>query len=261
MTVTEIKSDSHFSELTTSVAPSTLVALYFHTPWADPCKQMNQVFQSLSDVYSSSSFLSIDADEFPEISESFEVSAVPYFVLLRDSTILKELSGADPKELANTIQSLISSSPSNTDQSASTTAASSNNNNNKDGPEKTGNTNGTTNNGGAEEHEETEEELNDRLEKLVKAAPVMLFMKGTPASPNCGFSRQMVGILREHQVRFGFFDILKDNAVREGLKKFSDWPTFPQIYMNGELQGGLDIIKESIEEDPKFFENTLAELS
>lgn len=71
----------------------------------------------------------------------------------------------------------------------------------------------------------------------------------------------MVGILREHQVRFGFFDILKDNAVREGLKKFSDWPTFPQLYINGELQGGLDIIKESIEEDPKFFENAIAESS
>lgn len=249
MAVVEIKSDSHFTELTTSVAPSTLVALYFHTPWADPCKQMNQVFESLSSVYSTSLFLSINADDFPEISESFDVSAVPYFVLLRDSTILKELSGADPKELANTIRSLISSSPANGSSSSDNTSA----------PEKKEPT--TTESAQEEEQEETEEELNNRLTKLVKAAPVMLFMKGTPASPNCGFSRQMVGILREHQVRFGFFDILKDNAVREGLKKFSDWPTFPQLYINGELQGGLDIIKESIEEDPKFFENAIAESS
>lgn len=249
MAVVEIKSDSHFTELTTSVAPSTLVALYFHTPWADPCKQMNQVFESLSSVYSTSLFLSINADDFPEISESFDVSAVPYFVLLRDSTILKELSGADPKELANTIRSLISS----------TSANGSSSNDNASAPEKKEPT--AAEPAQEEEQEETEEELNNRLNKLVKAAPVMLFMKGTPASPNCGFSRQMVGILREHQVRFGFFDILKDNAVREGLKKFSDWPTFPQLYVNGELQGGLDIIKESIEEDPKFFENAIAESS
>ncbi|KAF5112909.1 hypothetical protein DV495_005203, partial [Geotrichum candidum] len=86
---------------------------------------------------------------------------------------------------------------------------------------------------------------------------VMLFMKGTPASPQCGFSRQLVAILREHQVRFGFFDILKDNSVRQGLKTFSDWPTFPQLYINGELQGGLDIIRESVQEDPDFFKNAI----
>lgn len=235
MGVVEISSDSQFSELTTSVAPNTLVALYFHTPWAEPCKQMNQVFSTLSDVYSSSLFLSINADNFPDISESFDVSAVPYFVLLRDSTILKELSGADPKELATTIQTLVSGNAA-----GSATGSSSN------GPESA-----------QEEEEESEEELNKRLAKLVKAAPVMLFMKGTPAAPKCGFSRQMVGILRDHQVRFGFFDILKDNSVREGLKKFSDWPTFPQLYINGELVGGLDIVKESIEEDPKFFETEL----
>ena len=85
----------------------------------------------------------------------------------------------------------------------------------------------------------------------------MLFMKGSPSSPQCGFSRQLVAILREHQVRFGFFDILKDDSVRQGLKKFSDWPTFPQLYINGEFQGGLDIIKENLEEDDQFFENAL----
>ncbi|KAF6069827.1 Glutaredoxin family protein, partial [Candida albicans] len=117
------------------------------------------------------------------------------------------------------------------------------------------NSNNTTTN--APEVEESEEALNERLNKLTKAAPIMLFMKGSPSSPQCGFSRQLVAILREHQVRFGFFDILKDDSVRQGLKKFSDWPTFPQLYINGEFQGGLDIIKESIEDDEKFFEHAL----
>ena len=86
-------------------------------------------------------------------------------------------------------------------------------------------------------------------------------MKGTPSAPQCGFSRQLVSILRENQVKYGyggissnlelltisdiptrFFNILADDDVREGLKVFSDWPTFPQLYTNGELIGGLDIV-------------------
>ncbi|ODQ65589.1 hydroperoxide and superoxide-radical responsive glutathione-dependent oxidoreductase [Nadsonia fulvescens var. elongata DSM 6958] len=249
MTVTEITSESHFTQLTTEVSSSTLIAIYFHTPWAEPCIRMNSVFSSLSSVHPKVVFLSVNADEFPEISESFDVSAVPYFVMLQDGTILKELSGADPKELASVISSLAqkSTTGSNGVSESTSTAATD-----------------TTAAAPIEEAEseseaeESEEDLNTRLAQLVKAAPVMLFMKGTPAAPQCGFSRQLVAILREHQVRFGFFDILKDDAVRQGLKKFSDWPTFPQLYIQGELQGGLDIVKESIQEDPEYFKNAIA---
>lgn len=90
------------------------------------------------------------------------------------------------------------------------------------------------------------EELNKRLEELVKAAPVMLFMKGTPSSPQCGFSRQLVALLREKGVRYGFFNILADEEVRQGLKAWADWPTFPQLWVGGELVGGLDIVSSSI---------------
>ena len=81
----------------------------------------------------------------------------------------------------------------------------------------------------------------------------MLFMKGTPSAPQCGFSRQLVSILRENSVRYGFFNILADDEVRQGLKEFSDWPTFPQLYLDGELVGGLDIVREEMESDPSFF--------
>ena len=90
--------------------------------------------------------------------------------------------------------------------------------------------------------ESSEEALNARLAGLVKAAPVMLFMKGTPSSPQCGFSRQLVGILREQGVRYGFFNILADEDVRQGLKAWADWPTYPQLWVGGELVGGLDIV-------------------
>ncbi len=72
----------------------------------------------------------------------------------------------------------------------------------------------------------------------------MLFMKGLPSAPKCGFSRQMVELLNKHGVAFDAFDILQDDQVRQGLKTFSNWPTFPQLYVNGELVGGLDICQE-----------------
>lgn len=83
--------------------------------------------------------------------------------------------------------------------------------------------------------------LKKRLEQLVNSHPIMFFMKGGPESPKCGFSQKVVDILKKEKVKFGSFDILTDNEVREGLKKFSNWPTYPQLYCKGELLGGCDI--------------------
>ncbi len=79
---------------------------------------------------------------------------------------------------------------------------------------------------------------------LTTAAPVMAFIKGTPDEPKCKFSRQLVAILREAGTAFGSFDVLSSPAVRAGLKDFSNWPTFPQLYVNGTLVGGVDIVQE-----------------
>ena len=86
--------------------------------------------------------------------------------------------------------------------------------------------------------------LHNRLQSLITTSPIMLFIKGTPTSPRCGFSRQAVEILTSHNLQFGYFDILNDEDVRQGLKEYSDWPTYPQLYVRGELAGGLDIMKE-----------------
>jgi Grx4 family monothiol glutaredoxin len=91
-----------------------------------------------------------------------------------------------------------------------------------------------------------EEDLNDRLKKLINKARNMIFIKGTPEKPQCGFTRQLIQILTEKGIEFDFFNILEDDEVRQGLKVYSDWPTYPQVYQNGELLGGLDIIKEMI---------------
>jgi Grx4 family monothiol glutaredoxin len=71
-------------------------------------------------------------------------------------------------------------------------------------------------------------------------------MPGSPDQPRCGFSRQLIEILTELQVTFDSFDILEDEEVRQGLKAHSNWPTFPQVYIHGELVGGLDIVKEMV---------------
>ena len=91
--------------------------------------------------------------------------------------------------------------------------------------------------------------LNERLKSLTHQAKVMLFMKGSPDAPRCGFSRQIVEILKGTGKAFETFDILTDDEVRQGLKTFSNWPTYPQLYVGGELQGGLDIVKEYLEND------------
>lgn len=76
----------------------------------------------------------------------------------------------------------------------------------------------------------------------------MLFMKGSPQAPRCKFSRAMVDLLAGAGAQYGSFDILSDQGVRQGLKKFSNWPTYPQLYVGGKLLGGLDVVKELQEE-------------
>ena len=94
---------------------------------------------------------------------------------------------------------------------------------------------------------ETEAEIEERCRAIMNRAPVVLFMKGDPDAPRCGFSQKTVNLLRKEGVEFDHYDILSDEGVRQGMKKLNDWPTFPQIIVKGELIGGLDILKESIE--------------
>ncbi|KAF5567545.1 Grx4 family monothiol glutaredoxin [Fusarium phyllophilum] len=99
---------------------------------------------------------------------------------------------------------------------------------------------------------ESKEGLNSRLGDLVNSAPVMLFMKGVPKCPLCRFSRRIVRILNDHGIQYGSFNVLQDETIREGIKEYADWPTFPQLWVNGELVGGLDIVKEEFAANPEF---------
>lgn len=87
-------------------------------------------------------------------------------------------------------------------------------------------------------------DVNSRIEEQLKANRVLLYMKGTPDFPQCGFSGQTVAALKAVGKPFAYVNIFEDPEIREGLKTYSNWPTFPQLYVNGELIGGCDIVVE-----------------
>jgi len=90
--------------------------------------------------------------------------------------------------------------------------------------------------------------VKDQIAKDVAENDVLLYMKGTPVFPQCGFSAAVVGVLSNLGVKFKAVDVLKDPDIRQGVKEFSDWPTIPQLYVKGEFVGGCDIIKEMYEQ-------------
>ncbi|KAI1744261.1 glutaredoxin [Xylaria scruposa] len=245
-TIKEITSEDEWRSHVAALSSSTLLIISFHAPWAAPCAQMATVLKTLAAEYPANgetSWVSINAEELSDISETYDVTAVPYLVLQRNDQVLEAVSGSS----AVKVRTAIETHAKNINGAGATTA--------------------TTTNGAAgqpaaaapaeidaePDPAKAKEELFKRLGELVKAAPVMLFIKGTPSAPQCGFSRQLVGLLRERSVKYGFFNILADDEVRQGLKEFADWPTYPQLWVDGELVGGLDIIKEELENDPDFF--------
>jgi Grx4 family monothiol glutaredoxin len=96
---------------------------------------------------------------------------------------------------------------------------------------------------------EKEKDTKKYLESLINQAPLMLFIKGTPETPKCGFTKELINLLSQSNINnYQTFDILQDENVRQKLKEYSSWQTYPQIYLNGQFIGGLDILKQMSEE-------------
>ena len=89
-----------------------------------------------------------------------------------------------------------------------------------------------------------ENSIKELIAKDIKENKVMIYMKGTPESPQCGFSAQAINILKSYNVPFGARNVLEDPSLRQGIKDFTEWPTIPQVFINGEFIGGCDIITE-----------------
>ncbi|XP_034940387.1 glutaredoxin 3 [Chelonus insularis] len=207
MTISALKSKEEFDKF---IKDEKLLVIHFYAPWADQCTQINSLLVHLakSDNHKDAKYATIEAEEIPEVSLKYKVSAVPTIILIKNSKVVDRVDGVNPGELGDKIAKHLKN------ESCGSSS------------------------------ENSEIKLEERLKKLINQAPCMLFMKGNPTTPKCGFSRTIVGILDSLNADYQTFDILEDNAVREGLKKFSNWPTYPQLYINGELIGGLDIVKE-----------------
>ena len=102
-----------------------------------------------------------------------------------------------------------------------------------------------------------ENETKVKIKNLINRSDVMLFMKGSPDMPQCGFSAAVVGVLNHMEIKYDTVNVLQDQDIREGIKEYSDWPTIPQLYVKNEFVGGCDIIREMHEngELTSYFEN------
>jgi len=90
-------------------------------------------------------------------------------------------------------------------------------------------------------------EINKQLDEIIKNNKVVLFMKGTPDMPQCGFSMAVANVLKHLEVQFTGINVLDDEEIRNGIKEYSNWPTIPQLYVNEEFIGGCDIVREMFE--------------
>lgn len=218
-----VKAVTSAAELLQTQETGAKVVVFFWAPWHEASKQggqLHEIVSALAQKFSGITFVTVEAEAVPELSESFEISVVPTFVTLNGRDVVDKLEGANPAEINAVVKKLNGL----TQSSAAPVVAA---------PVKT--------------PEQLKQELNQRLERLIATAPVMLFMKGSPSQPRCGFSRKIVELLQAAEIPFASFDILTDDDVRQGLKEYSDWPTYPQLYVRGTLAGGLDIVKEMAE--------------
>ena len=172
----------------------------------------------------------VQAEECTAIAQHFNVTVVPTFVLLNAAgVVVNRIEGGDNVPAVTQAVQQLMQAPATTGTSTSSTSM---------GQVE------TTAAAAAVAQKQQGETLSQKLDRLIASSPVMLFMKGTPAAPRCGFSRQTVELLQDENIAFGSFDILQDETVRQGLKTHSNWPTYPQVYVKSELIGGLDILKE-----------------
>lgn len=205
-----------------------LVFVHFCSDWSVSCKQMNEFLTELQNEHNNAfDVVKLDAEDVSDISLEYDVRAVPTVIAFQNGKLMEKVEGFHPAKLKElVVKAIFNEMPS----SALPTSVTKSN---------------------EEKMIAENENLDDRLKRLINKARLTLFMKGTPDTPKCGFSRQIVDILRRKDVDFWSFDILCDEQVRQRLKVYSDWPTYPQLYLDGELLGGLDVIREEMK-DPEF---------
>jgi len=206
MSITILKSAEEFEKV---IRSDSLAVIHFEAAWAPQCKQINDCLEELSKLNATKNglYCSLNAEDFASVSKKYAIAAVPTVLVMRGGSLEGRVEGARPAEVVALVKKLCG------DTKAPQTAPS---------------------------RPVTDEDL----KRLTSSHDTMLFMKGDPNNPRCGFSRTTVQLLNELNAEYNTFDILTNEAVRQRLKEYSQWPTYPQLYVKGELVGGLDILKE-----------------
>ncbi|XP_065211680.1 glutaredoxin-3-like [Planococcus citri] len=276
-----------------------VVVLFFYVDWSDECKNIDKVLEALSGLpeYNYVTFKKCAAEDYPEISLKFNVTAVPTIIFFKNGSQFDQLTGADPAALNEKLQQFVKKDAQKHPEQPLVISSdlvvicveggdpaseelSTILNNAKiqyktfdvksdesvkqnlltvSGPfpqlyikgEFVGNLDKVKNmyKGELEARYEAAQKglstsLVSRLISLINKSKRMAFIKGEKETPRCKFSKELRELLKETNVDYDTFDILSDEDVRQGLKEFTEWPTYPQIYVNGEFIGGVDIIKQ-----------------
>ncbi|CAJ0572942.1 unnamed protein product, partial [Mesorhabditis spiculigera] len=195
------------------IKPDSLRLVHFYASWAPQCQELNTALDDLkAELKAPFEAAYVDAEGLPQISLAYKVTAAPTVIFYKAGKEVSRVNGYQVRQIREAIVEQGTGAPA--------TAAPA-----------------------------QQENLDDRLKRLINSHKLMLFMKGNAEKPQCGFSRRTIELLNNVNADFGTFDILQDNSVREGLKTFSNWPTYPQIYLNGELLGGLDVFAEELKDE------------
>ena len=206
-----------------------LTCVFFSAEWHEPCKAMAEAFALLAGMHAASAaFVKAETEAVPNEAHALGVESVPTFVFLRGGKKVGGVVGADTGKLRAALDAQLAAAAAAADPHAA------------DDLNPAGKSTG-------------DDALDHKIHRLINSKRVMLFMKGNAHEPRCGFSRRAIELMTKSNLDYGTFDILGDNDVRQGIKVFSNWPTFPQLYVCGKLIGGLDIMKE-LDEDGELTE-------
>jgi len=197
-----------------AVSKGDVNVVLFMQDWANSCDTTANVIVELANDLGNVSYAEVIAEDHPDLCEKYNVVGVPTVLFFQKRKEMDRVVGVRVRDVVAKLKFLAA----NTGSAAAP-------------PTEIIQENNLSN-------------LNDRLKALVSSKEVMIFIKGNPGQPKCGFSRVIMEILNETGIEYGHFDILSDEEVRQGLKTYSNWQTYPQVYVKGELIGGLDIIKE-----------------
>lgn len=216
----EIKSVEEFKSLIAQ-PPAEAAAgavVHFGASWCAPCSELNDALKAvLLPVYAGVGvvFYYADVETVGEVCESEGIESVPFVCFYRrkdsDGTLdrVADVAGAKMDEIHRNLVSLF---------------------------------------GKGNDDKAKFENVDDYIRALLKRDKIMVFITGTPSRPRCGFTRKIVGLLDEYKAHYSYFDIMSDGPLCERLKTFSNWPTFPQVYVDGELIGGCDVCTQMHEE-------------